>query len=156
MSFVAALLVSYMLSLLTLAHISLTLFFFALPLAILIFIFKSFKTPTQVPEKIRSKPDLAEIPSNSPTSQGPAPMPALFYHPPTKVLEGLNYTAPSHVAREQFPTTPQIESVGVKQSYDAFLVLDVEATCFQGTGFEWANEIIVRPSTRSHPRFLIT
>ncbi|KAG1826779.1 ribonuclease H-like domain-containing protein [Suillus subaureus] len=33
----------------------------------------------------------------------------------------------------------------VKQPYDAFLVLDVEATCEEGTGFEWPNEIIEWP-----------
>jgi 3'-5' exoribonuclease 1 len=31
----------------------------------------------------------------------------------------------------------------VKQPYDAFLVLDVEATCAQGTDLNWPNEIIV-------------
>ena len=31
----------------------------------------------------------------------------------------------------------------VKQPYDAFLVLDVEATCEEGTDFNWPNEIIV-------------
>jgi hypothetical protein len=38
------------------------------------------------------------------------------------------------------------------QPYDAFLVLDVEATCLQGTGFHWPNEIIVsyRIKMRSH------
>jgi hypothetical protein len=35
-------------------------------------------------------------------------------------------------------------AVKVPQPYDAFLVLDVEATCFQGTDFHWPNEIIVR------------
>lgn len=32
---------------------------------------------------------------------------------------------------------------GVKQPYDAFLVLDVEGTCESGTDFNWPNEIIV-------------
>ena len=38
------------------------------------------------------------------------------------------------------------------QPYDAFLVLDVEATCLQGTDFHWPNEIIVsyRKEMRSH------
>jgi hypothetical protein len=31
----------------------------------------------------------------------------------------------------------------VKQPYDAFLVLDVEATCIAGTDMNWPNEIIV-------------
>jgi 3'-5' exoribonuclease 1 len=38
----------------------------------------------------------------------------------------------------------QEQDLRVKQPYDAFLVLDVEATCEEGTGFEWPNEIIVR------------
>ncbi|KAI0303413.1 ribonuclease H-like domain-containing protein [Multifurca ochricompacta] len=39
----------------------------------------------------------------------------------------------------------QRRAVKVHQPYDAFLVLDVEATCFQGTGFDWPNEIIEWP-----------
>ena len=31
----------------------------------------------------------------------------------------------------------------VKQAYDAFLVLDVEATCVEGSDFAYPNEIIV-------------
>ncbi|KXN82506.1 3'-5' exonuclease eri1 [Leucoagaricus sp. SymC.cos] len=33
----------------------------------------------------------------------------------------------------------------VQQPYDAFLILDVEATCFQGTDFNYPNEIIEFP-----------
>ena len=141
--------------LLTLAHIFSSLFPFAFLLAIPVFVLKSFKTPTRTPEKTPSKPDLPETPSKSSTPQGPTTMPSLLYHPSAKFFEGLNQTTPSHVAREPFPMTPQIETVGVKQPYDAFLVLDVEATCFQGTGFEWAHEIIVRLSIRHCPPFLI-
>ena len=35
-------------------------------------------------------------------------------------------------------------AIRVPQPYDAFLVLDVEATCLPGTDFHWPNEIIVR------------
>jgi len=38
----------------------------------------------------------------------------------------------------------QYRAVSVPQPYDAFLVLDVEATCLPGTDFHWPNEIIVR------------
>ena len=149
--------VSCMLFLLTLAHsnpIS-TLFLLALPLAILIFVFRSSTTQSQVPEKPRSKSYLPEVPSYSP--QGSIPMPSISYQPPVKVLEDLVHTAPFHLTKEQFPTNLQVEAVAVKQPYDAFLVLDVEATCFQGTGFEWPNEIIVRRTfTHSRRRFLIT
>lgn len=40
------------------------------------------------------------------------------------------------------PPQPPIEKS--KQPYDAFLVLDVEATCQEGTDFNFPNEIIVR------------
>lgn len=53
-------------------------------------------------------------------------------------------TAVPHVASKQaLHWTSYIEAARVKQPYDAFLVLDVEATCLQGAGFDWPNEIIV-------------
>ncbi|KAH9977207.1 ribonuclease H-like domain-containing protein [Lactifluus volemus] len=39
----------------------------------------------------------------------------------------------------------QRRAVKVPQPYDAFLVLDVEATCLQGSDFNWPNEIIEWP-----------
>lgn len=75
-------------------------------------------------------------------------MPSLFS--PVKVLDE---TVPSP---KQSTADLQTDTTAAKQPYDAFLVLDVEATCFRGTGFEWPNEIIVRPtSTRFPCRFLI-
>jgi hypothetical protein len=35
-----------------------------------------------------------------------------------------------------------VDATAVKQYYDAFLVVDVEATCLPGTDFNYANEII--------------
>ena len=43
----------------------------------------------------------------------------------------------------------------VKQTVDAFLVLDVEATCKQGTDFDYPNEIIVRSAAPHYRRILI-
>ncbi|KAI0797790.1 ribonuclease H-like domain-containing protein [Abortiporus biennis] len=40
---------------------------------------------------------------------------------------------------------PAIDRTLVKQAYDAFLVLDVEATCVQGADFNYPNEIIEWP-----------
>ncbi|KAI0078183.1 hypothetical protein K474DRAFT_967896 [Panus rudis PR-1116 ss-1] len=40
---------------------------------------------------------------------------------------------------------PPIDRTFVKQPYDAFLVLDVEATCMPGTDFNYPNEIIEWP-----------
>jgi len=39
----------------------------------------------------------------------------------------------------------QDTAVRAKQPYDAFLILDVEATCSEGTGFHWPSEIIEWP-----------
>ena len=36
-----------------------------------------------------------------------------------------------------------VEDIRIKQPYDAFLVVDVEATCCSGVGFDYPNEIIV-------------
>jgi hypothetical protein len=60
------------------------------------------------------------------------------------------YITPSTVPRPD--ATPIDENAWLCQPYDAFLVLDVEATCLQGAGFHWPNEIIVRyrTETRSH------
>jgi hypothetical protein len=44
-----------------------------------------------------------------------------------------------------------IDWSAVKQPYDAFLVLDVEATCMPGTDFNYANEIIVSLSAIPFP-----
>ncbi|KAL4074498.1 ribonuclease H-like domain-containing protein [Scleroderma yunnanense] len=55
-------------------------------------------------------------------------------------------TAVPHIVSIHSPHwTTQIEAARVKQPYDAFLVLDVEATCLQGVGFDWPNEIIEWP-----------
>lgn len=48
---------------------------------------------------------------------------------------------------------PVIDRTFVKQTYDAFLVLDVEATCMPGTDFNYPNEIIVSP-VPVHPPFV--
>jgi hypothetical protein len=55
-------------------------------------------------------------------------------------------------AQQQSSMKEQCQAAWTCQPYDAFLVLDVEATCLQGTGFHWPNEIIVsyRIEMRSH------
>ncbi|KAI0340609.1 hypothetical protein BDW22DRAFT_1360017 [Trametopsis cervina] len=44
-----------------------------------------------------------------------------------------------------YPPPLEIDWTAVKQPYDAYLVLDVEATCMPGTDFNYANEIIEWP-----------
>lgn len=69
------------------------------------------------------------------------------------------YITPSAVTRADTAPIPprneeqqQSQTAWTCQPHDAFLVLDVEATCLQGTDFHWPNEIIVsyRIEMRSH------
>ena len=54
---------------------------------------------------------------------------------------------PSNLVEIELDVIPKLDKpespVPVKQPYDSFLVLDVEATCQEGTDFNWPNEIIV-------------
>ena len=55
-------------------------------------------------------------------------------------------TSEKHSGQHTMPARPtySVDPTAAKQTYDAFLVLDVEATCQPGTDFNYANEIIVR------------
>jgi hypothetical protein len=81
----------------------------------------------------------------------------------TSTTVATTYITPSAVPRpdaapipprnEELPQSSMNETAAwLCQPFDAFLVLDVEATCLQGAGFHWPNEIIVRyrTETRSH------
>jgi len=60
----------------------------------------------------------------------------------------IQWQNPSPLENRHLPLTSthsQPPSIKVSQPYDYFLVLDVEATCFPGTGFHWPNEIIEWP-----------
>ncbi|KAI8998834.1 ribonuclease H-like domain-containing protein [Trametes punicea] len=59
------------------------------------------------------------------------------HEPPSRTTHG----EPSDRERDRDPNMLE----RVKQPYDAFLVLDVEATCVQGAGFDYPNEIIEWP-----------
>jgi 3'-5' exoribonuclease 1 len=73
----------------------------------------------------------------------------------TSTTVATNYITPSAVPRpdaapipprnDELPQSSQCQTAWLCQPYDAFLVLDVEATCLQGTGFHWPNEIIEWP-----------
>ena len=60
--------------------------------------------------------------------------------------------APRNEEQQQLSMKEQCHKAWTCQPYDALLVLDVEATCLQGTDFHWPNEIIVsyRIEMRSH------
>jgi hypothetical protein len=74
----------------------------------------------------------------------------------TSTTVATTYNTPSTVPRADAARIPprneelpqpsmeeQCQNTWTCQPYDAFLVLDVEATCLQGTDFHWPNEIIV-------------
>ena len=74
----------------------------------------------------------------------------------TSTTVATTYNTPSTVPRADAARIPprneelpqpsmeeQCQTTWTCQPYDAFLVLDVEATCLQGTDFHWPNEIIV-------------
>jgi hypothetical protein len=50
---------------------------------------------------------------------------------------------PSNEEQQQSLMEEECQTAWTCQPYDVFLVLDVEATCLQGTDFHWPNEIIV-------------
>ncbi|KAG6821163.1 hypothetical protein H0H93_005383 [Arthromyces matolae] len=55
-------------------------------------------------------------------------------------------TRPSRLSKKPLLLSEALQQeVIVKQSYDAFLVLDIEATCWKGTDFSFPNEIIEFP-----------
>lgn len=59
----------------------------------------------------------------------------------------MRYTRRARNTKKVQPIPPSISppsSLHIKQPYEAFLVLDVEATCHMGTDFNFPNEIIVR------------
>lgn len=95
------------------------------------------------------------------TSRKPAPRPASRLNPaaPKFVVKAAQSNEatkipptlpPSPPVQEPKPhpmdtTTEEIDIPAAKQAYDAFLVVDVEATCMPGTDFNYANEIIEWP-----------
>ncbi|KAF9228000.1 hypothetical protein BS17DRAFT_774617 [Gyrodon lividus] len=129
-------------------------FFITISLLVLLLIcsLKFVKRPSKVPTVAPAKPTefLVEEPSSDTlqeSSSNDSKMPSMCYQPPTRLLGQLKPAEISHITKEQAQEISKIEAArdSVKQSYDAFLVLDVEATCLQGTGFEWPNEIIEWP-----------
>ncbi|KAG8933939.1 hypothetical protein FRC02_010874 [Tulasnella sp. 418] len=75
---------------------------------------------------------------------------ARYYNPLPDPTSHSDSTVPSQLNQEPLPAhshafaNPEPSSTS-KQPYDAFLVLDVEATCMQGSGFDYPNEIIEWP-----------
>lgn len=78
--------------------------------------------------------------------QHPPPPPSASSQQPQIQTQPPQYPAqtPIESAGTTVTVSTQLTSTLGRQTYDAFLVLDVEATCMQGTDFHWPNEIIVR------------
>ena len=123
----------------------------------------SRSTSTSSASRTRATQELAETPQDSPSgTHTDAPLTSTA-SPHSGLLSFFgNMLAPTLFARPiplPVPSPgvdPALRSVDVepklerpetpwpvKQPFDAFLVLDVEATCQEGTDFNWPNEIIV-------------
>lgn len=61
----------------------------------------------------------------------------------TNAYSNMPKKAASLVPPRQLKAKGKVTPPATKQPYDAFLVLDVEATCVQGADLNWSNEIIV-------------
>lgn len=69
-----------------------------------------------------------------------------YHRPCPQMSDKSTSNSSSQLARKDLiAKAAQKQDRRVKQPYDAFLVLDVEATCKEGTGFDWPNEIIEWP-----------
>jgi hypothetical protein len=77
---------------------------------------------------------------------------ATTYITPSAVTRADTAIPPRNEEQQQSSMEEQGQTAWSCQPYDALLVLDVEATCLQGTDFHWPNEIIVsyRIVMRSH------
>ena len=60
-------------------------------------------------------------------------------------------TSSRNEEQQQSSMKEQSQTGWTCQPYDVFLVLDVEATCLQGTDFHWPNEIIVSYGIKMRP-----
>lgn len=123
----------------------------------------SSSTSSSSTSNTRATQELAETPQDSPSgtdtdapfTSTASPRSGLFSFlgsmlAPTFIARPIPLPVPSPIvesALRSVDVEPKLDrpetAWPVKQPYDAFLVLDVEATCKEGTDFNWPNEIIV-------------
>jgi hypothetical protein len=95
----------------------------------------------------QSKESSSLLVEGSPSHQTPlngSDIPPIYHCPCSQISDRSTSKSSSQAQKDLIVKVAQEQDLRVKQPYDAFLVLDVEATCEEGTGFEWPNEIIVR------------
>lgn len=69
----------------------------------------------------------------------------LFYRKRLPLASTTRKPEPNPDSNPEVPVQPPPSSVPpVRQAWEYFLVLDVEATCLPGVDFTWPNEIIVQ------------
>lgn len=121
-------------------------------------VFRSHNTSDKPTQSLSQTP----TPTPPPTEPTlPSIFPAMPHHrplPSVQILEATTPTSPRSrrysrrvrsTKKDIIPTIPVSPPVPTtEQPYDVFLVLDVEATCHQGTNFDYPNEIIVRVTSK--------
>jgi len=127
-------------------------------------------------KRFRTQPKENEAESKTPSSQ-PTPLfglspqfwyrlkpseaisvPPLVPQPSDKTAMRYQRTPRRVKAKKKItPTAEPPRSPGIVQPFEAFLVLDIEGTCNQGTDFNYPNEIIVRVifQPKSTPNIII-
>ncbi|KAG1756283.1 ribonuclease H-like domain-containing protein [Suillus paluster] len=91
-------------------------------------------------------PPVGSSPSHQASLNGSDGIPPMYHRSYSQISDRPTSTKLSSQDQEDLNVTiSQKQDARVKQPYEAFLVLDVEATCQEGAGFEWPNEIIEWP-----------
>ncbi|KAG1891514.1 hypothetical protein F4604DRAFT_419682 [Suillus subluteus] len=96
----------------------------------------------------KSKESSSLLIKGSPPHQTPlndSDIPPVYHRPCSQISDRSTSKSSSQAQKDLIVKIAQKQDHRVKQPYDAFLVLDVEATCEEGAGFEWPNEIIEWP-----------
>ncbi|KAG2116504.1 ribonuclease H-like domain-containing protein [Suillus discolor] len=97
----------------------------------------------------QSKDSSSLLVEGSPSPRVPlngSDIPSIYHHPYSQISDRPTSKSSSQTQKKDLMVKgAQKQDHRVKPPYDAFLVLDVEATCEEGTGFEWPNEIIEWP-----------
>ncbi|KAG2146922.1 ribonuclease H-like domain-containing protein [Suillus bovinus] len=115
---------------------------------LLLFLFLIWSVTIFTRRAKQSKDSPSLLIEGSPSPQAPfngSDIPPIYHHPHSQISDRPTSKSSSQAQKDLMVQVAQKQDHRVKQPYDAFLVLDVEATCEQGTDFEWPNEIIEWP-----------
>ncbi|KAG2112847.1 ribonuclease H-like domain-containing protein [Suillus clintonianus] len=112
------------------------------------FVIWSVTVFTRRGKQLKECPSLLAPPAQGSSCQAPlndSDIPPIYHRPHSQISDKPTPSKSSSAQKNLIVKVGQKKEHRVKPPYDAFLVLDVEATCEEGTGFQWPNEIIEWP-----------